>query len=108
MIDLSRFNYYLFHAGFDKLLPSRYFITGRIDQSISVNIDTGELRTLIDNAFDYDRQTEIFVQVQARDTLQTRNEPTHTTFTQVRIQVNDVNNKPPQLKMVFEQLVILC
>ena len=78
----------------------RYFINGRINQSIAVNINTGELTTIIDNAFDYDRQSEVLIQVLARDTLQTMNEPTHTTFTQVRVEVIDVNNKAPQLKMV--------
>lgn len=54
----------------------------------------------MDNVFDYERQTEIFIQVQARDTLQTMGESTHTTFTQVRIDVIDVNDEAPQLKMV--------
>lgn len=54
----------------------------------------------MDNVFDYERQTEIFIQVQAKDTLQTMGEATHTTFTQVRIDVIDVNDEAPQLKMV--------
>lgn len=41
------------------------------------------------------------MQVQARDTLQTFNEPSHYTYTQIRIQVNDVNDETPELKMVF-------
>lgn len=78
----------------------RHFITGRISESISISPEIGELKTLVDNAFDYERQTEVFIQVQARDTLQTMGEPTHTTFTQVRIEVIDVNDEAPTLKMV--------
>lgn len=78
----------------------RYFIYGSVNTSISVDILTGEIRTLIDGTFDYERQTELLIQVQARDTLQTMNEPIHTTFTQVRIEVIDVNDTPPVLKMV--------
>lgn len=59
------------------------------------------MKILMDNAFDFDRQSEIIFQVQARDTLQLLGEPTHTTFTQVMIEIRDVNNKPPQLKMVI-------
>lgn len=81
----------------------RYFIRGRLSDSISIDIDDGQLMTLIDNAFDYERQTEIFIQVQARDTLQTMNEATHSTITQVRIDIIDVNDEPPTLKMVREQ-----
>lgn len=41
------------------------------------------------------------MQVQARDTLQTFNEPPHYTYTQIRIQVIDVNDETPELKMVL-------
>lgn len=82
------------------LCPLRYFITGRITETIAIDLKSGELTTLIDGAFDYERQTEVFIQVQARDILQTMGEPTHLTFTQVRIEVIDVNDEPPQLKMV--------
>lgn len=85
----------------DSFFTIRYFINGRITESISINMNNGELRTVINGTFDYERQTEVFIQVQARDTLQTEmNEPTHTTFTQVRIDVIDVNDETPQLIMV--------
>lgn len=78
----------------------RYFIVGRIGDSISVDILGGQLSTLTDDVFDYERQTEVFFQVQARDNLQKMDEPTHSTFTQVRIEVLDVNDEAPQLTMV--------
>ena len=75
-------------------------MVGRIGDSFSINTDNGKLFTIVDDTFDYERQTEVFMQVQARDTLQTFNEPPHYTYTQIRIQVNDVNDETPELKMV--------
>lgn len=68
---------------------------------MAIDSDNGKLLTIVDDAFDYERQTEVFMQVQARDTLQTFNEPPHYTYTQIRIQVIDVNDETPELKMVF-------
>lgn len=69
---------------------------------------TGELKTLTDNAFDFERLEEVIFQVMASDTLQALDdpEPLHTTFTQVTIQVIDVNNKPPTLRMVRLRLTL--
>lgn len=83
---------------------SRYFVSGRITETISIGLTTGELRTIGNGAFDYERQTEVFIQVQARDNLQTDlNEQLHSTFTQVRIEVIDVNDETPILIMVSSQ-----
>lgn len=59
------------------------------------------MTTIVDGAFDYETQTEVFIQVQARDTLQTMGEQTHSTYTQVKIEVIDVNDEAPQLKTVW-------
>lgn len=78
-----------------------YFINGRINETLSINSETGEIRTLIPDAFDYERQTDLFFQVFVRDTLNTsKNESTHTAYTQVHIVVLDVNDTPPQLILV--------
>lgn len=63
----------------------------------------GQLRTKSNEVFDYEKQTEIVFQIQAKDTLQTMNEATHSTFTQIRIEVIDVNDTPPTLTMVLDQ-----
>jgi len=84
-----------------------YFINGRINESIAINSESGELRTLLDDVFDYERQTEVFIQVQARDTLgESTGGATHTTFTQVRIDVRDINDETPELKMPRQKLSI--
>lgn len=69
--------------------------------TISINSTTGELRTNIINAFDYERQTDVYFQAFVNDTLQTRNEPTHTAFTQIHITVLDINDTPPQIILVI-------
>lgn len=81
----------------------RYYINGRTNEIISIDSNTGEIKTAINssNSFDYERQTDQFFQVFVRDTLITsKNEPTHTAFTQVHITILDVNDTPPQLIMV--------
>lgn len=59
----------------------------------------------MDGTFDYEQQEEITFQVFARDTLQTKNEPTHTTSTQIQINVIDVNDTPPTINLVRNKIV---
>lgn len=61
---------------------------------------SGELTTILDKTFDYEQQSIFTFQVFARDTLQTRNESTHTTSTQIQINVIDVNDTPPTIVLV--------
>lgn len=79
-------------------------MVGSIRQSFAIDAD-GVITTLQDRVFNYERQREVFIQVQAQDTLQTMLEPTHITYTQVKIEVIDVNDEPPVLKMVREALM---
>lgn len=83
-----------------------YFLTGRLGEKLSLDINTGEIKTKIDRAFDYEVSNEAVFQVQAQDTLSVSGEPTHTTFSQVRISVLDINDKTPQLIMPREMLEI--
>lgn len=51
-----------------------------------------------DGVFDWDIASEVVVQLQASDTLQTaKNEPIHRVYAQLIITVGDVNNKPPTI-----------
>lgn len=83
-----------------------YFLTGRLGEKLSLDIITGEIKTKVERAFDYEVSTEAVFQVQAKDTLSVFGEPTHTTFSQVRISVLDINDKQPQLIMPREMLSI--
>jgi hypothetical protein len=78
-------------------------LVGGINDFISHSINNDEhceLHTKVDDAFDYERQKEIIFQIRAKDTLQTMGEETHEVFAQIRINVVDVNDETPQLKMV--------
>lgn len=83
-----------------------YFLSGRLGEKLSLDINTGEIKTKVDRAFDYEVSNETVFQVQATDTLSVFGEATHTTFSQVRITVLDVNDKSPQLIMVSECLMV--
>ncbi|XP_055616090.1 protocadherin Fat 1-like [Toxorhynchites rutilus septentrionalis] len=59
-----------------------------------------QIRTGRDEIFDWDVATEVLVQLQATDTLQTdKHEPLHQVYAQVVITVLDVNNKPPSITL---------
>ncbi|KAL7052776.1 hypothetical protein ACKWTF_005003 [Chironomus riparius] len=74
-----------------------YFLNDKISEKIFINMTSGELTTILDKTFDYEQQSIFTFQVFARDTLQTRNESTHTTSTQIQINVIDVNDTPPTI-----------
>lgn len=62
--------------------------------------DKGIITTSVKDAFDYERQTEVIVQVSATDTLVDEFGTRHTTYTQVTIQVIDVNDETPRITVV--------
>ncbi|KAI8421202.1 hypothetical protein MSG28_008267 [Choristoneura fumiferana] len=72
-------------------------LMGNAGEYLSINSSTGEIRVSIDDAFDYHRQNELFVQVRAVDTL--GDERHHTVTTQLVIQLKDINNTPPSLRL---------
>ncbi|CAB3246975.1 unnamed protein product [Arctia plantaginis] len=57
----------------------------------------GSVYVSVDNAFSYQRQSELFIQVQAVDTL--GDGLHHTATSQLVIQLIDVNNTPPSLRL---------
>ncbi|KAL4703194.1 hypothetical protein ACJJTC_004870 [Scirpophaga incertulas] len=76
-----------------------YSMMGNAVEYLSIDDDTGDIYVNIDNAFDYHRQSVLFVQVRADDTL---GEPYHTTTAQLVIHLEDVNNTPPTLRLPRE------
>ncbi|CAH2085837.1 unnamed protein product [Euphydryas editha] len=72
-------------------------IMGTAQNILNINEDTGDIHVAVDNAFDYQRQNELLVQIQADDTLAIRNNNTATA--QLVIQLEDVNNVPPTLRL---------
>lgn len=77
-----------------------YSIFGYLKDQITITSD-GELFSNTDELLDYERQTSVVVQIAATDTLRTNKpgEVLHTTYQQVVIDVVDVNNKTPELRM---------
>lgn len=70
---------------------------GNVQSFLEINETTGEIKISVDDAFDYNRQNEIVVQIKAEDTL---GFPYHSTYVQLFITLIDVNNKPPEIRMV--------
>lgn len=71
---------------------------GRTDLLIT---EDGTISTQIPDTFDYERQTSVIVQIKATDTLQTYDgEPLNTAFVQLIINVEDVNDETPEIRMV--------
>ncbi|XP_037943087.1 protocadherin Fat 3-like [Teleopsis dalmanni] len=67
---------------------------------LEINTQAGVIFTSHDNVFDYERQTTVLVQIQAKDTLITEHSKTlHTVFAQLTINIIDVNDETPQLRM---------
>lgn len=67
---------------------------------MNIDEDSGIITTSVSNAFDYERQTEMIVQVSATDTLVDEYGTRHTTFAQLRIEVLDVNDETPRITVV--------
>nr|XP_026498507.1 protein dachsous-like [Vanessa tameamea] len=77
----------------DKVVHS---IMGTAQNILRINEDTGDIYVAADEAFDYHRQNELLVQVRAEDTL---GEPFNIATSQLVIQLEDVNNTPPTLRL---------
>ncbi|XP_061386106.1 cadherin-23-like [Musca vetustissima] len=74
-------------------------LVGNIE-GIDINPLTGWISINGSNVFDYERQSLMILQIQAKDTLNTSFEETlHTSYTQLQIKVLDVNDETPELRM---------
>lgn len=67
---------------------------------LNIDEDSGLITTSVSNAFDYERQTEMIVQVLARDTMVDEYGTRHTTYAQLTILVLDVNDETPRITVV--------
>lgn len=78
----------------------RYSIVGYLKDQIAIS-ETGQLTSKIDDLLDYERQTNLVITIAAEDTLVTEKvgEVLHTTYVQFIIDVEDVNDETPDLRM---------
>lgn len=77
----------------------RYSLIGTSTNAIlSIDPTKGEIKTKVDRAFDYERTPQLVIQVQAEDTLLP--ERTHKVPTEVTIDITDVNDEKPVMKIV--------
>ncbi|XP_045767241.1 cadherin-23-like [Maniola jurtina] len=79
-------------------------LMGNAQQFLRINESTGDIYVSINDAFDYHRQNELLVQVQAHDTLgipsSINGTPiVNTDTSQLVIQLIDINNTPPSLRL---------
>ncbi|XP_075975778.1 cadherin-AgCad1-like [Anticarsia gemmatalis] len=72
-------------------------LLGNAGEYLRIDKDTGAVYVSVDDAFDYHRQSELFIQVRADDTL--GDGPYHTATSQLVIQLEDINNTPPTLRL---------
>ncbi|XP_063827674.1 protocadherin Fat 3-like [Ostrinia nubilalis] len=72
-------------------------LMGNAVDYLFIDESTGEIFVSMDDAFDYHRQNTLFVQVRADDTL--GDGPHNTVTTQLVIELEDVNNTPPTLRL---------
>ncbi|XP_048489545.1 cadherin-87A-like [Plutella xylostella] len=77
----------------------KHSLLGNAASYLAIDELTGEVTVAVDNAFDYHRQNELVVQIRAEDTL---GEPYHITTTQLVIELYDVNNTPPTIRLPSE------
>nr|AIA80598.1 mutant cadherin [Pectinophora gossypiella] len=73
-------------------------ILGNANTFLRIDEETGDIYVAIDDAFDYHRQNEFNIQVRAQDTM-SEPESRHTATAQLVIELEDVNNTPPTLRL---------
>ncbi|XP_063386111.1 protein dachsous-like [Cydia fagiglandana] len=72
-------------------------LMGNAAEFLSIDEATGAINVSIDDAFDYHRQNEFYIQVRAVDTL--GDGPYHTATNMLTINILDINNTPPSLRL---------
>lgn len=67
----------------------------------SIDPESGDISTKITDAFDYEKQTEVLIQILATDTLNITEYCTiHRTYAQLTVEVLDINDEPPSITVV--------
>lgn len=72
-------------------------LLGNAAEFLSIDEATGAIVVSVDDAFDYHRQNEYYIQVRAVDTL--GDGPYHTATNTLTINILDINNTPPSLRL---------
>ncbi|XP_063540838.1 protocadherin Fat 1-like [Cydia strobilella] len=72
-------------------------LMGNAAEFLSIDEATGAIVVSIDDAFDYHRQNEYYIQIRAVDTL--GDGPYHTATNTLIINILDINNTPPSLRL---------
>lgn len=67
------------------------------EREISLNSKEGDITTIVNRALDYETQEEVFIQIQAVDSLMT---PFNTAIAQLTIAVIDINDETPVITVV--------
>lgn len=84
----------------------RHSIVGTVE-GITIDPVSGLITLTNDNVFDYERQSLVMLQIQAKDSLITEyNQNPHTSYSQFQIKVLDVNDETPELRMVYILTII--
>lgn len=68
------------------------------NQILTIEDKGGDITTLRDNAFDYEKQTEFLLQIQAVDNVGNR------ATAQLTINITDINDENPRLSVVKDNL----
>ncbi|XP_063374408.1 cadherin-23-like [Cydia amplana] len=72
-------------------------LMGNAAEFLSIDEATGAIFVSVDDAFDYHRQNEYYIQIRAVDTL--GDGPYHTATNMLTIHILDINNTPPSLRL---------
>ncbi|XP_018321282.1 protocadherin Fat 4 isoform X3 [Agrilus planipennis] len=67
-----------------------------MNRVMSIDPETGEIRTTVDRAFDYETSNEVIIQVKAEDSM---NDTHHSVVAQLTVTVLDVNDKTPTISV---------
>ncbi|KAK4881842.1 hypothetical protein RN001_005161 [Aquatica leii] len=81
----------------------KYSLLGEEINKMFTIDDNGLIKTKINNTLDYEKQTLVFIQILAVDTL---GEPFHKTIAQLTIEVQDVNDERPSITVASESISI--
>ncbi|GAB0091829.1 fat-like cadherin-related tumor suppressor homolog [Sergentomyia squamirostris] len=103
VLETASANHFLMQVrAIDRDIDDQVFhsIIGTLGSDFSCS-DDGEISISRNDVLDYEKQTTVIIQIQARDSLQTGHpgETLHTVYAQLQLRVLDVNDETPDLRM---------